>query len=274
MTRTPLPAAILVFSLASASASWAEGDRGLPLSGSDAERFLREAVIVSSKPIGVGITRPKKVTLSDGFRTHDAVWKTVDEIRRGLNRGRKGGYQLGTWDSYRYEVAAYELDKLLGLGIVPPTVEREIDGRRGSLQMWVEGGFTELDRRERSLTAPDIVRWSDRLGQLRLFQSLVYDSDYLNIRNILYDESFQVYSIDHSRAFRIYPVLLEEARLVRFSRALLARLEALTRDELDAALGGWLKAPEIDGILARRDKILARARSAAERLGDETVFYP
>ena len=29
-------------------------------------------------------------------------------------------------DHYKNEIAAYELDKLLGLGMVPPTVERKI----------------------------------------------------------------------------------------------------------------------------------------------------
>ena len=46
-----------------------EGSYGLPLTGDEAEAFLRDARIVSMKPIGVGITKPMKVTLSDGRRS-------------------------------------------------------------------------------------------------------------------------------------------------------------------------------------------------------------
>ena len=36
------------------------------------------------------------------------------------------------------EAAAYELDEALGLGVVPPTIVREIDGKRGMVQQFVE----------------------------------------------------------------------------------------------------------------------------------------
>ncbi len=268
-----LIASAFLAAMASASAASEGGDYGLPLRGIAAETFLRQAKLVARKPIGVGITRPEKLTLSDGEQTLHAVWKTVDNFKHGLVKGRRGGYQLGLRDSYRYEIAAYELDKLLGLGIVPPTVEREFGGRRGSLQLWVEGGFTELDRREKELEAPDLMLWSNRLGNLRVFQGLVYDSDYLNIRNILYDPNFQVYSIDHSRAFRTYPELVQEELLRRFSRSLLARLETLDRLALQAALGDWLNDSEIEGLLRRRDKIIERASVLADELGADSVYY-
>ena len=261
---------VVVSSLASAEGA----DFGLPLTGEEAESFLRNAAIVSRKPIGIGITRPEKVTLSDGIRTHHAVWKTVNEFRHGLKRSPGGGVQIGETDSYRYEIAAYELDRLLGLELVPPTVLREIDGRQGSLQLWVERGFDELERRELGLEAPDVILWSNRLSALRIFQHLIYDSDFKNIRNILYDESFRIYSIDHSRAFRTYSELLEEQRLLRFSRDLLAQLSSLERNDLDAALGQWLSEAEIEGVLARRSMILTRAASLVDDLGAERVIYP
>ena len=113
-----------------------EGSYGLPMTGDEAEIFLRDARIVGMKPIGVGVTKPMKVTLSDGERTHHAVWKSIDEVRHGVVKGRNGGFQAAFKDSYKYEIAAYELDKMLGFDLVPPTVEREIDGKKkGSLQL-------------------------------------------------------------------------------------------------------------------------------------------
>ena len=147
-----------------------EGSYGLPMTGDEAEIFLRDARIVGMKPIGVGVTKPMKVTLSDGERTHHAVWKSIDEVRHGVVKGRNGGFQAAFKDSYKYEIAAYELDKMLGFDLVPPTVEREIDGKKGSLQLWVEGAFTELDRREKNLETDDYVTWSNQQYKLRLLQ--------------------------------------------------------------------------------------------------------
>lgn len=56
-----------------------EGSDGLPMAGDEAETFLRDARIVGVKPIEVGITKPMKITLTDGERTHHAVWKSIDE---------------------------------------------------------------------------------------------------------------------------------------------------------------------------------------------------
>ena len=48
------------------------------------------------------------------------------------------GFYRGFWMSYKAEVATYELDKLLKLEMVAPTVEREFKGVRGAMVLWVE----------------------------------------------------------------------------------------------------------------------------------------
>jgi hypothetical protein len=247
---------------------------GLVLTGREAEEFLRNAEVVGMKPIGIGITKPFKATLTDGERELHAVWKTIDDVQQGVFQGPKGGFQANYRDSYKFEVAAYELDKLLGLGLVPPTVVRVIDGRKGSLQLWVEGAFTELDRRERNQRPEDYVSWSEQLYKLKLLHQLIFNSDSRNIRNVVYDPEFRVYAVDHSRSFRRYRYLESTDELRRFSRAVLARLSALDRTELGRKLGLWLEEDEIDAILARRDLLLEVAASRAARLGDAAVLYP
>jgi hypothetical protein len=246
---------------------------GLPLEGGEAEVFLRTATVLHMKPIGVGITKPRKVTMTDGTRTIHAIWKTVDDFRNETKRGVNGGWALSFRDSYRYEVAAYELDKLLGLGLVPPTVERSIGDKTGSLQLWVENAFTELDRRERGLKAPDAGAWSDRIYDLRLLEQLIYNEDTQNIRNVLYDPGYRVYAIDHSRSFRVFGHLGDEVTLRRFSRCLLAKLRNLERRHIDQALGKWLDGREIDALLIRRDLILERAEKLAGSYGEAAVYY-
>jgi hypothetical protein len=246
----------------------------LPLEGAEAEAFLREAPVVARKPLGTGITRSERLTLGDGKRTCRAVWKTIHERRMGMSRMETGGYEFDFRDSWKGEVASYELDKLLGLGLVPPTVERRIGGRTGSLQMWVEGVRTEADRRARGDEAPDAEAWNAQMHKIRLLHQLTYDTDHQNIRNVLVGPDFRLYAIDFSRAFRIQTELLEPGDLVRFSRRVLERLAALDRPTLEARLGRWLEKLQIDGLLARRDLILALVKERIAEKGEAAVLYP
>jgi hypothetical protein len=246
---------------------------GLPLEATAAEEFLRTARVVDRARIGGGLTRPERLTLTDGTRNHRAIWKTIDEHRMGL-RQLEGGVEFDFRDSWRHEVAAYELDKLLGLGLVPPTVERRIAGRTGSLQMWVEGAMTGDDQKKKGLEPPDAEAWNAQMHRVRLLHQLTYNTDHRNIRNVLLDPSFRVYAIDSSRAFRIQQDLLTPGDLVRFSRALLARMAALDRPTLESRLGQWLDSRQIDGLLARRDKILVLAKARVAEKGEEAVLYP
>jgi hypothetical protein len=202
------------------------------------------------------------------------VWKTINERKMGLQRLETGETEFDFRDSWHSEVAAYELDKLLGLALVPPTVERHLEGRTGSLQMWVEGAMTEADRVAKHLQPPDLAAWNEQLYKVRLLHQLTYNTDHRNIRNVLLDPAFRVYAIDSSRAFRIQTDLLTPEDLVRFSRAVLARMAALDRPTVESRLGHWLDSRQIDGLLARRDKILALAKARVAEKGEEAVLLP
>ena len=246
---------------------------GLPLTGEAAETFLRTAEVIRKKAIGIGITHPDQYTLSDGTRTHKAIWKTIDEFKRGITSLEGGGVIVDFADSWKHETAAYELDKLLGTGLVPPTVERTFGRTPGSLQLWVEGAMTEADRKKKKLAPAEPSAWNEQMHKVRLLHQLTDNTDYRNIRNVLSDPSFRVYAVDFSRGFTIYADLRAEKELVRFSRPLLEALRALDRPTLDAKLGRWLGGPQIEGILKRRDKILAQAARRVQESGEAAVLY-
>jgi hypothetical protein len=90
---------------------------------------------------------------------------------------------------------------------------------------------------------------------------------------VLFDPSFRVYAIDFSRAFTPSPYLRSETALERFSRAALEALRAFDRPALDAKLGRWLTGPRIEGLLKRRDKIVARAARLVRERGEAAVLY-
>jgi len=70
-----------------------------------------------------------------------------------------------------------------------------------------------------------------------------------------------------------YGDLRSEQELVRFSRSVLEALKALDRPTLDAKLGRWLTGPQIEGLLKRRDKILALAERRVREQGEAAVLY-
>ena len=270
--RRALAFAVLVGS-AWATRAPAQEAYGLPLHGEAAEAFLRTAEVVSKKAISTGITHPERYTLSDGTRTCRAAWKTIDEFKRGVTSLEGGGVIMDFADSYKHEIAAYELDKLIGLDLVPPTVERTFGGRKGSLQLWVEGAMTEAERKKRKISPPDPQAWNEQMYKVRLLHQLTDNTDFRNINNVLSDPSFRIYAVDCSRGFTIYEDLRAEKELVRFPRSVLEALKALDRPTLQARLGHWLGGPQIDGLLKRRDKILALAARRVQEQGEAAVLY-
>lgn len=256
-----------------AQSTQAEVETYSHLVGVEAEEFLRTAEIVDRDNIPIGVTAPQRLTLSDGIRTVRAVWKTIDEYRPIRRFDDGGPPELGFRDSYESEVAAYELDKILGLGMVPPTVTRRIRRTEGSVQWWVEDAMTEGARRRKGLDPPDPSEWSKQIFDARLFHQLIYDADYENLSNLLVDKDFHLWVIDNSRAFRTQALLLRQDYLRRFSRRLVTNLRALTPEILEAKLGAWLTPKQREGLLARRDLIVGHAERLIAEHGEAGVLY-
>ena len=247
---------------------------GLPMHGEEAVHFLQTAKIVSIRPLkSKAVTRPKKVELSDGVHTCFAVFKTVDEYTP-VKRFDNGEVELKFSDSFRYEIAAYELDTMLELGIVPPAVRRRINHEVGSLSLWVNGAITEWQRIEVEKThPPDLAAWNNQMFTIRLFLQLTYDTDYTNINNLLVTPDWKIYKIDSSRAFRIHHELRNERSLERFSRRVLAALRKLDRHALDERLGPWLSKEQIEAVWVRRGLILELADRRVAEQGEAAVLF-
>ena len=67
---------------------------------------------------------------------------------------------------YKSNVAAYELDKLLQLNLVSPSVERTVNGRPAALTWWVDDVLMdELTRRRQNIEPPELDRGPSRRRQ-------------------------------------------------------------------------------------------------------------
>jgi hypothetical protein len=245
----------------------------LPLEGEELETFLRTAEIVDRETLQIGVTRSQRVTLKDGEHSTRAIWKTIEEYE-SFKRFDDGSFEMGFVDSYKNEIAAYELDKLIDLGLVPAVVERRVGRERGAMQLWVEGTVMETDRIKRGLRPEDPESWNQQMFKVRLFHNLTCNTDFNNMGNILSDADSRIYLIDHSRAFRTTKELLSEGDLTRFSRSVLESLRGLDNELLQQQLGRWLSKKQIAGLLARRDLILKHADRLIA-LGDQAeILYP
>lgn len=267
-------AAIVLFVGAASAAAAESGVVGLPLMGEQAVEFLQNAEIRGEPKEfdSLAMTDPVRVVLTDGTRTLRAIFKDEDTYHMRI-RFADGRALTKVYDSYKNEIAAYELDTLLKLGIVPPCVERTIQSHTGSLCLWVEAAMTEAERLAKKIQPPSPVAWNNQMFTVRLFQQLIWDADYNNVRNTLLDANFRIYKIDSSMAFRTDPELRKEKSLTRFSRKVLANLESMQLSDVEARLGPWLDEQRLDALWARRARLLELARERIAAAGESAVLY-
>ena len=241
-----------------------------PLSCSEIETFLKTAKIGRPRDIPVGVTMPQRATLSGGDLTHDAAIQIADIHQASYTTPR--GTELNFRDSWKFNVAGYELAKMIQLNMVPPYVERRYSGGPASLFWWVNDAMMERDRVQKKLEPPEPQRWNDEIQAARLFRELIGDYDF-NQTNTLITKDWRVWIIDFTRAFRLAKTLQYPDELVRADRTLLRRLRALNRDEMRKNLGKWLTNPEIDAVLARRDVLVGILDKRIAARGEGAVLH-
>jgi hypothetical protein len=242
------------------------------LTCAEIEEFLRSGKIVSQKNIPKGITLPKRATLEYNGATHDAAVQTVDISK--LQNQTASGTELNFRDSWKYNVAGYELAKILELNMVPPYVERKVDGQSASLSWWVDFFMMEYDRYEKKIPVPEqeMDSWNKQMYGVRVWHELIYDTD-PNLTNLLITKDWQLWIIDFTRAFRLQKDVRQRKNLVQCDRRLLAKLRTLDKNELKDKLSRWLTKSEIDGVAVRAGKITEFFDKEAAAKGEGAVLY-
>jgi hypothetical protein len=218
------------------------GLRADGLDASDIEKLLAAGNIVSDREDSLG---RRIVTVSDGMNQIDAEF-----VRRA---GR---------DFYP-EVAAYRVDTLLQLDMVPVAVVRAIDGKEGSLQFLPGGTTDETKRRETgrggAAMCPLPLQWS----VMTIFDALIHNDGRVGT-SIRYTEStYQLILAAHSKAFgtkRDRPKHLDGAVLT-ITTGWQQALNALGDESLSAHLGDVLDNKRLGALGARRDMLLEQAAS-------------
>lgn len=213
------------------------------------EKFLTQGEIVDSRYLGRGTTRPRLLVLKMGEERRRGIFKTVED-------GENPSPGEAT-DRFQHEVAAYRLDRKLGLNMVPVTVVRKFDGERGSLQAWIEGAVDQEEAEAYNLALFNTDAMSKQLDTGRVFDALIGNFDRGPNDHLCPVTRQRLLLIDHSQAFSTSPELPAEGdKPLAVDPQLLAALRGLDRDSLEELLGDLISDRQIDALLVRRDKIL------------------
>ncbi len=236
------------------------------------KQFLLTAKVIKSGPAHKGITNTLRLTLTDGTITHDAHFQPIDEhaMMREMANGRT---EMNFVDSYKYNIAAYELAAMLGLDdMVPVYVQRNYDGKTGSFGWWLPVKMDEADRLKQKIPVPDPDSWNKQMYRVRVLDQLVYDTD-ANLTNVQIGEDWKIYRIDFSRAFRLDKDLQAPKDLVQCDRQLFTKLKALDGNELAVRTKGFLTKQEVQAVMTRRDKIVDHFQKLIAEKGENEILY-
>jgi hypothetical protein len=224
------------------------------------EEYLKVAEVVRMQDTTVGVTKPRHAYLAPGGPIEEMAWKALPAS------GYRGGYH----ESYKTEIAGYEMDKLLELNMVPPKVERRVKGEIGVAIMWATntksfkdlGGVPSVPPRYQDM-------WNKQLIRAKMFHNFIGDED-PNLGNWLVDPAWNLILIDHSRAFATNKNMVHE--LTRVHRDLWDRMKALTEEQANTTLGPWLEAKQIRAIFERRELMQRKIDTLVKKNGEAAVF--
>jgi hypothetical protein len=235
-------------------------------SDTEIERFLKEADVVQTKSTKKGVTDSVRATLSDGKLTHEAHIQNIEESKREFRSNQ--GVEFDFRDSWVFNVAAYKIDRLIGLNMIPPSISRTYRSKPSAFTWWIDDVLMdEGDKVKNKVEAPDRGYYSRQRVMMYLFDELISNTD-RNQGNIVYTRDWRLWLIDHTRAFRKNTALKLPARITRCDRQVYERLKALDRETLKTEVGKHLDDGQIKSLLARRDAIVKKL----DALGPSALF--
>ena len=164
------------------------------------------------------------------------------------------------------DLAAYRLDLLLGLDMVPVTVARELDGKRGTLQ-FIPGSM--LNEEQRAASGRGSSAWCplpEQWQAMYVFDSLIYNEGRLPGNMLYSNDNWQLILADHNKSFStkrgLAPYVAHQqsqaGKELQVSGGWRKALAVLNDDYLTEQLADVLDKRRIKALGKRRDDLLAR----------------
>jgi len=166
--------------------------------------------------------------------------------------------ELPKEESFIPELAAYKLDRMLGLGMVPVTVRRNIAGKEGTLQFVPVATMTERERvavgRSRSTPCP----LESQMSAMLVFDALIYNTARTPSTMVYSPDDWLLMLVDHENAFGVQqekPAYLEGVELSVGDQWRTA-LQAIDNETLQSGLGDVLDERRLSALASRRDALI------------------
>jgi len=239
------------------------------------EKFLKTAEIIGQKQkrSREAVTEPWELTLEKNGITRKALWKNCE------------GRMKGSMENWRWEIAAYRLDKYLELNMISPTVEKRFKGQRGSCQLYAVYWIKADEKNEKNIKVPSYkIFYYNRATYLRwAFDNLIGNED-RHSGNIFITKDWRIILPDHSRTFRtskkftknlIYTEKHREGPKImkELPRAFVEKLKSLNYKLIKDIVGEYLTEKEINAVLLRQGLILKVIDERIKKLGEDKVLY-
>jgi hypothetical protein len=247
-------------------------NKALPFrSYNEVTEFLRTA-----KPVKIdksklhGVTKPEKVLVESGRIRSNAVFRSQHREEENAH------WETGTFtellkDSYKSEIAAYELTLLLGLDAVPPVVPWVLNNRPGSLQIFIEKARPGFHEQE-SAKPDDAVRYQKELDNMHVFDALIGNLD-RHEGNMLVDSTGKVWWIDHSRSFMRERQVHNADLIQRCDRRLWQALKTVSAEAVTERLAPYMGPKEIEALLERRAHLVKLIEERIAENGEDAVLF-
>lgn len=202
--------------------------------------------------------RAARASLEQALREVEVESVLGNEVR--LVNGLRAHFVRLNPRQVKRELAAYRLDRMLGLEMVPVTVRREISGVQGVLQFVAAGDrerwLSEQLRQEGGYRRPNHCETGNDYDLLSAFDSLIAKRD-RNLTNLQYHiPSWDIRITEQSNAFATDNNLNSYTHTPKLSGLLAERLNMLSEEDLAPLLSDLLSSRQIKAILKRRDRLL------------------
>ena len=230
----------------------------------DILEFLKTSEPVKTETIKTGVNRPIKMLLKKGNTKANAIFRFESQI---------DGFGYTPFrDSYKGEIAAFEMNRLLGLNNIPPTIYRTINGMHGTLQLWAEGTIPEREIAQNNTVPPKALFWNRQIWDMRVFDNLINNID-RNQTNILIDPNWRLILIDHTRSFARDLSLPKSKEVIHCSRGLWYALRHLDKAAVRKRLTPYLSGREINAIFSRQELLIRHIQRLIDKKGEENVLF-
>ncbi|NKB88990.1 MAG: hypothetical protein GKS06_12300 [Acidobacteria bacterium] len=140
------------------------------------------------------------------------------------------------------------------------------------MQFWIEGTMMEGDRVEQGLRPPNGLVWSRQVQEMVVFDELIGNVD-RNPGNMLIDADWNVWLIDHTRAFQQGDELRNPSGVRMVRRGFWDAIRALDRGSAEQAVGDAVDANALDNLFKRRDQLVAHLQGLIEQRGEGAVVW-